>query len=138
MNFGIISKLYFKELKEIVRTFGLIVSLIIFPAIIYPAMLYYTGQTTLAEKNKIDSAKISVFVKGSELIPNLSDYIYPDDNIVFLKNGNYDKIDKDCKLIVSFEKSTDLFRSGYSKEPLDIKNGDIILLNQNDSSTLFH
>ncbi len=114
MNFRVITKLYFKELKEILRTFGLIVSLIIFPAIIYPAMLYYTGQTTLAEKNKVDSATISVFVKGSELIPNLSDYIYPDDNIVFLKNGNYDKIDKDCKLIISLEKSTDLFKSGYS------------------------
>ena len=59
MNFRVITKLYFKELKEILRTFGLIVSLIIFPAIIYPAMLYYTGQTTLAEKNKVDSATIS-------------------------------------------------------------------------------
>lgn len=114
MDFRIITKLYLREIKEIVRTFGLIVSLIIFPVIIYPAMLYYSGHTTLEEKNKVDSATLSVFVKGSELIPNLSDYIYQDDKIVFLKNGNYDKIDKDCKLIVSFEKSSDLFKSGYS------------------------
>lgn len=114
MNITRIYKLYIKEIKEIIRTSGLIFILVIVPMIIYPFMLYYTEQTALKEKNKIDSANLSIFIKEPELLPNLSEYISPDEKIKIFKNGNYEKIDKDCNLIISLEKQPDLFQSGYS------------------------
>ncbi len=88
--------------------------MVIVPMIIYPFMLYYTEQTALKEKNKIDSASLSIFIKEPKLLPNLSEYIPSDEKIKILKNGNYEKIDKDCNLIISLEKQPDLFQSGYS------------------------
>ena len=113
MNFKRISNIYLKEIKEIFRSPGLIFILIIFPAIIYPFILYYTGNTAFDEKTKIDSSDISICVKESKLIPNLSEFISPDDKITILKSDNHEKIDKDCKLIVVLEKQADLFQSGY-------------------------
>lgn len=114
MNITRIFKIYIKEIKEIIRTSGLIFILVIVPMIIYPFMLYYTEQTALKEKNKIDSASLSIFIKEPKLLPNLSEYIPSDEKIKILKNGNYEKIDKDCNLIISLEKQPDLFQSGYS------------------------
>ena len=77
MNFKRISNIYLKEIKEIFRSPGLIFILIIVPAIIYPFMFYYMGNTAFDEKDKIDSSNISICVKEPKLIPNLSEFISP-------------------------------------------------------------
>ncbi|MDQ7824085.1 MAG: ABC transporter permease subunit/CPBP intramembrane protease [Candidatus Eremiobacteraeota bacterium] len=71
MNMRRVKTLYAKEIKEILRNWGLIILLIFFPLIVYPSTLIFMAEFGVSQMKKLESQKTRVAVKGRELAPEL-------------------------------------------------------------------
>lgn len=108
-----IATIYLKELREICRSSGLIFVMIVLPAVVYPLMIFYTGETTEGEKSRLDAAVCPVSVVGAKLLPGLRECL-AEDELISVVEGERDGVGEDCRLVVRVERQPDLFASGYS------------------------
>lgn len=104
--------IFCKEMTEIFRNVSLFFILIVFPAVVYPFVISYIGETAQKEQNKLDMSISRIYLRNDAKVPYVEEYFLEDDKITLVETPN-SKIGKDCDLTVKFEKSPDLFKTEY-------------------------
>lgn len=71
MNFSRIKFLYLKELKEILRNWGLLILLIFFPLVVYPSTLVFLAEFGASQQEKLERQKSHIVIVGRNNAPEL-------------------------------------------------------------------
>ena len=72
MNLTRVKYLYQKELREILRNWGLIILLVFFPLIVYPTSLIFMAEFGASQQKKLQKEKTHLAVAGSLYAPELT------------------------------------------------------------------
>lgn len=121
MNVKSIALIYLKELKELFRSVGLVFVMLVFPLIMYPAAVMYSGDSANREKHRIDSSVCVICIKDRDgLLPDLKGHL-ESDGMIRVSGDDVNEISKDCNAIVEISRQPDLFAGGYSNALLSIR-----------------
>jgi len=81
MSLSRIKLLYLKEMREILRNWGLIILLVFFPLIVYPTSLLFLSELSASQKAKLESQKSHIVVKGAAYCADLVQMLKDDSDL---------------------------------------------------------
>lgn len=109
MNYNRIKNLYKREMTEIVRNRGLLLSLLFLPLVIYPMILIYSLEIGASHQEKVARQKSSVCISGMSRLPELKMILESDPKLALRETETAPAIDSRCNLTLTVEETEDFF-----------------------------
>ena len=102
MNLQRIKYLYLKEMREILRNWGLIILLVFFPLIVYPTSLIFMAEFGASQQKKLEKQTPRIIISGSHYAPELVTLLKDTNELdmVIEENATKDMVPSKCRALV--------------------------------------